>query len=74
MELAKIASRERTTIPKRIREAFGLCEGDVIVFRVEKDCLLASKLIPEHDEILKGVGDSFCEWVSPEDEQAWRDL
>ena len=32
MELAKITTRGRTTIPKRIREAAGLHESDVLAF------------------------------------------
>ena len=74
IDLLGLTDRGRTTIPKRIREALDLREGDVIAFNVENANLLVRKLIPEHDEILKGVGGSFCEWVSPEDEQAWRDL
>ncbi len=74
MDLAKITSRGQTTIPKRIREAINLCEGDVIAFEVEGDHLLVRKLIAGQDEYLKGIGDSLNEWVSPEDEQAWRDL
>lgn len=29
---------------------------------------------PQQDEYLKGIDDSLSEWVSPEDEKAWRDL
>lgn len=61
MELVRVGSRGRTTIPKRIRKAFGLREGDVVAFNVENASLLVRKLIPLHDEILKGVGGSFCE-------------
>lgn len=74
VELSRVTSRGRTTIPKRIREAFDLREGDVIAFQEESGNLLVRKLIPEHGEFLKGIGDSFSEWFSPEDELAWRDL
>ncbi len=74
MELAKITSRGQTTIPKRIREAINLTEGDVIAFEIEGDHLLVRKLIPGQDDYLKGIGGSLSEWDSLEDEKAWRDL
>ena len=74
MELAKITSRGQTTIPKRIREAVNLHEGDVIAFEIEGDHLLLRKVISGQDEYLKGISESFREWDSPEDEKAWRDL
>ena len=29
---------------------------------------------PRQDEYLKGISESVGEWVSPEDEKAWRNL
>lgn len=74
MELAKITSRGQTTIPKRIREAFDLREGDVISFELEGDHLLVQKLLSGRDEYLQGIGGGLSEWDSPEDENVWRDL
>ena len=74
MELAKITARGQTTIPKSIREAAGLKEGDVIAFEVEGDRLVVQKVVPGRDEYLHGLGEVMGEWLSPEDEEAWRDL
>ena len=74
MELAKITARGQTTIPKSIREAAGLQEGDVIAFEVEGDRLVVQKVVPGRDEYLHGLGEVMGEWLSPEDEEAWRDL
>ena len=74
MELAKITARGQTTIPKPIREAAGLHEGDVIAFEVEGDRLVVHKVVPGRDEYLHGLGEVMGEWLSPEDEDAWRDL
>lgn len=71
---ARIGSRGRTTIPKTIREAAGLHEGDTIAFEIEGDRLLVHKVVPGRDEYLHGHGKLMGEWLSPEDEQAWRDL
>ena len=74
MEVAKITSRGRTTIPKRIREAANLDEGDVIAFEVEGDHLVARKAVPGQDNYVLGLSKIWNEWVSPEDEEAWRGL
>ena len=74
MELAKITARGQTTIPKSIREAAGLHEGDVIAFELEGDRLVVHKVVPGRDEYLHGLGEVMGEWLSPEDEEAWRDL
>ena len=74
MELAKITARGQTTIPKSIREAAGLSEGDVISFEIKGDHLVICKVTPGQDDYLKGLSGILSEWVSPEDEEAWRDL
>ena len=73
-ELARIGARGRTTIPKAIREAAGLHEGDVIAFGIEGDRLVVQKVVLEREEYLHGLGKMKGEWLSPEDEKAWRDL
>ena len=74
MELAKITSRGQTTIPKRIREAANLREGDVIAFEIEGSHLVVHKVTPSRDDYLQGLFEVMSEWASPEDEEAWRDL
>ncbi|MDE2667047.1 MAG: AbrB/MazE/SpoVT family DNA-binding domain-containing protein [Acidobacteriota bacterium] len=74
MELAKITARGQTTIPKNIREAANLVEGDVISFEMDGDRLVVRKVTPGQDEYLQGLSEVLSEWISPEDEEAWRDL
>ena len=74
MQVAKIGARGRTTIPKAIREAAGLREGDVIAFEIEGDRLVVQKVVPGRDDYLHGVGATLGEWLSPEDEEAWRNI
>ena len=74
MELAKITSRGQTTIPKRIREAANLREGDVIAFEIKGSHLVVHKVTPGRDDYLQGLSEVMNEWASPEDEEAWRDL
>ena len=74
MELAKITARGQTTIPKNIREAANLVEGDVISFEMDGDHFVVRKVTPGRDEYLQGFSEVLSEWISPEDEEAWRDL
>ena len=74
MELARITSRGQTTIPKKIREAANLRKGDLIAFEVEVDHVVVRKVVPAEDDYLKGLSEVLSEWVSAEDEEAWRGL
>ena len=74
MELAKITARGQTTIPKSIREAANLHEGDVLAFEIEGNHLVVRKVTPGRDDYLRGLSEVLSEWASPEDEEAWRDL
>ena len=74
MEHARIGARGRTTIPKAIRDAADLREGDVVAFAIEGDRLVVQKVMPGRDEYLRGLGEVMGEWLSPEDEEAWRGL
>lgn len=74
MEVSRITARGQTTIPKRIREQANLSEGDLLSFRIEDDHLLVRKISPGRDGYLHAVSEGLNEWVSREDEDAWRDL
>ena len=74
MELAKIGARGRTTIPKSIRDAAGLHEGDEIAFEIDGDRLVVHKVVRGRHEYLHCLGEVMAEWLSHEDEEAWRGL
>ena len=64
--------------PRRGKRGVGttasLDEGDVIAFEIEGDHLVVRKVTPGRDDYLQGLSEVLSEWVSPEDEEAWRDL
>jgi AbrB family looped-hinge helix DNA binding protein len=74
VEVSKITARGQTTIPKRVRDAIGLNDSDVISFEVEDDHLIVRKVTTAQDDYLQGLSATLSEWASPEDEDAWRDL
>lgn len=73
MDQARLTANDRTTLPKAIRAAAGLRDGDVLAFSVEGDRVVLRKVSGE-DAYLRGVSATLSEWASPEDEAAWRDL
>lgn len=74
VELARVTARGQTTIPKRIREAAGLRQGDVLAFDLVGDQVRVRKVTGPLDEYLRALQDTLHEWDSKEDEIAWRDL
>lgn len=74
VELARLTARGQTTIPKRIRDAAGLRQGDVLAFDLVGDQVRVRKVTGPLDEYLRALQDTLHEWDSKEDEIAWRDL
>lgn len=74
MDFAKITARGQTTIPKAIRKAARLKEGDVIAFELADDHVVLRKVAAGGDAYLRSVEQTLGEWASAEDEEAWRGL
>ncbi len=74
MELARITSKGQMTIPRKIRLAAQLKEGDVVSFAVENDRVVFRKLPTTQDPYLSGLHETMTEWMTAEDNEAWRDL
>ncbi len=74
MNFAKITARGQTTIPKAIRKAARLKEGDVLAFKVAGDHLVVRKVPAPGDEYLRSAEGTLGEWSMAEDEKAFGDL
>jgi len=75
MELARVTAKGQATIPKRIREAAHIREGDMLAFDLDSNNRIIIKRIdPTVDAELSALQESLSEWNSPQDEEAWRDL
>ncbi len=74
VDISRVSSKGQMTIPKRVRDAARLAEGDVVAFVVEADRVILRKIPSGRDDYLVGVEGSLSEWNSAEDEHAWRDL
>ena len=74
MKVGRISARGQTVIPKSIREAAGLYVGDTLAFETDGDQVVVRKVPEERDDRARGLSETMSEWLSPEDEEAWRDL
>ena len=75
MGLARVTSKGQVTIPKRIREAAHIREGDMLAFDLDSNNWITIKRIePAVDVELSALQNTLSEWNSPQDEEAWRDL
>ncbi len=75
MELARVTAKGQATIPKRIREAAHIREGDLLAFELDSNNQIIIKRIDSPiDAELSAVQETLSEWSSLQDEEAWRDL
>lgn len=75
MDFARVTAKGQTTIPKAVRERAGIKEGDLPEFVVEGDHVVVRKLRrSQDDDYLRGVEATLGEWLSDEDEAAYRDF
>lgn len=69
MYISILDYNRRIKIPNEICENFSLSAGDELVFRVQEGLLVLEKISQ-----VRRANNSYSEWDSPEDEEAYRDL
>ena len=75
LELARVTAKGQATIPKRIRDAAHIREGDLLAFDLDNNNRIIIKRIePAVDVELSALQQTLSEWNSPQDEEAWRDF
>lgn len=74
MDTSRVTSKGQTTIPVSVRKAANIMSGDLLMFTTDGKQITIKKIELPTDEYLASVSETFSEWLSPEDEEAWRDL
>lgn len=74
MNVARVTSKGQMTIPKSIRDSCGIGQGDLLAFELEGGRIVVRKLDEAERDYLRSLDASLSEWLSPEDEEAWKDL
>ncbi len=74
MELAKVTSKGQVTIPKKVRSALGIRQGDILRLEVEGDRAVLKRVAAAGEDDLKALAATLDEWTTDDDEDAYRDL
>jgi AbrB family looped-hinge helix DNA binding protein len=74
MELAKVSSKGQVTIPKKVRNALGIRQGDILRLEVEGDHAVLTRVAGGGEGDLKALAATLDEWTTDDDEEAYRDL
>lgn len=74
MEISKITSKGQVTIPHALRKAAHFKTGDKLVFELDGDRVIVTKLKSAEDAYLGSVSLNLEEWLSDDDEEAWCEL
>ena len=73
--ISRVTSKGQITIPKAVRTALSLENGDLVVFVVEDGQASMRRIAPQAEPAASGtVGTDLAEWTSLADEDAYRDL
>ena len=73
-ELTTLTSKGQVTVPKTVRDALGLRQGDTLEWDLEDGCVRVRVLKPLDRLFLECVEASLQEWNSAENEEAFADL
>jgi len=73
-QLSRVTSKFQATIPLAVRRKLGLKPGDAVVFEIENDIVTVRRATALDREYVKAVEGTLTEWLSKEDEEAYREL
>ncbi|WP_411871045.1 AbrB/MazE/SpoVT family DNA-binding domain-containing protein [Vulcanococcus limneticus] len=74
VEVATLTAKGQVTVPKAVREALGLRQGDQLSWELEDGCVRVRAVAPLDLVYLQGLDATLQEWSSPADDEAFRDL
>ena len=72
--IGKVTTKGQTTIPASVRKKLGLRPGDFVEFKVRKGGVMLSKADRLDAAFLKLAEETFSDWNSKEDDEAFRGL
>lgn len=73
-QLSKVTSKYQATIPLTVRRKLGLKPGDAVVFEIENDTVTVRRATALDREYARALEGTLTEWLSKEDEEAYRGL
>ncbi len=74
VQVSKITSKYQATIPAAARRALGIKQGDSVAFEIEGNAVVLRRATALDKEYAKAIEGTLTEWLSKEDEEAYRGL
>lgn len=71
---ARVTAKGQATIPSKVRKHLGIRPGDRIEFTIRGNRVTVRRVEPLDAAFLRLSEENLTEWLSPEDERAYRDL
>jgi len=73
--VSKLTSKYQTTVPAVVREALCLEKGDVLAFEItDGGAVTVRKAVALDQEFADALQSQLSEWVTDEDDEAYRGL
>jgi antitoxin PrlF len=74
LAVATLTANGQVTVPKAVREALGLRQGDQLSWELEEGSVRVRAVAPLDFAYLQGLEANLREWSSAADEEAFRNL
>ncbi|MBN1629245.1 MAG: AbrB family transcriptional regulator [Thermoleophilia bacterium] len=74
ISVSRLTSKYQATVPRPVRDRLGVGAGDSIAFVIDRDGVRLRRADPLDREYARALSDTMGEWLSPADEEAYRDL
>ena len=74
LHISRVSSKGQITLPKKVRAAIGVHPGESVAYDVVGDVVTLRRIAPLDVAFHASLERTLGEWVSPEDDEAFRDL
>ena len=74
MLASKVSSKGQITIPKKVRQTLGAGPGDMVAYELQGQTVTLRKIEPLDLAFHDALSKTLDEWMTPEDDEAFRDL
>jgi antitoxin PrlF len=74
LSVSRLTSKYQATVPRPVREQLGVGAGDAIAFVIEAGRVWVRRAEPLDREFAQALSGTLSEWLSPADDEAYREL
>ncbi len=74
IDLATVTAKGQVTVPKAIREALGMRQGDRLSWEVDNGAARVKVVSPLDLDYLQGLDANLQDWASAADDEAFSEL